>query len=156
MQGRARSRELTRAAADIGDGRALFKVGVKIWRPTACLGARVETIAKREAAAKWVLRGAEQGCGGAYRWLGDCAASGACRIDGVCDLKTARALYERSVQLGDTFGELKLAKLEEKTWEEARNKKLTRVYPTAPPKAWRRAVPPEWVDEAVAGRIGKR
>tara|TARA_B110000977_G_scaffold103030_3_gene134579 strand:- start:208 stop:2124 length:1917 start_codon:yes stop_codon:yes gene_type:complete len=156
VQGRARSRELTRAAADIGDGRALFKVGVKIWRPTACLGARVETIAKREAAAKWVLRGAEQGCGGAYRWLGDCAASGACRIDGVCDLKTARALYERSVQLGDTFGELKLAKLEEKTWEEARNKKLTRVYPTAPPKAWRRAVPPEWVDEAVAGRIGKR
>ena len=30
--------------------------------------------------------------------------------------------------------------------------KVVANYSTAPPEAWRRRVPPEWVDETIAGR----
>ena len=58
---RERARALTRRAAELGDGRAAFRVGVSLWRPTAALGCREETFAAREAAATWVARGAAAG-----------------------------------------------------------------------------------------------
>jgi TPR repeat protein len=149
---RDRARALTRCAAELGDGRAAFRVGVSLWRPTAALGCREETFAAREAAATWVARGAAKGCGAAYAWLGDVAMLGACRLDGVSDDKTARALYARAARLGDAKGARRLAALEEKAWHEAKASGRLRVYPTAPPEAWRRRVPPEWVDETIAGR----
>ena len=149
---RERARALTRRAAELGDGRAAFRVGVSLWRPTAALGCREETFAAREAAATWVARGAAAGCGAAYAWLGDVAMRGACRLDGVSDGTTARALYARAARLGDAKGARRLAALEEKAWSEAKAAGRLRVYPTAPPEAWRRRVPPEWVDETIAGR----
>ena len=149
---RQRARALTRRAAELGDGRAAFRVGVSLWRPTAALGCREETFAAREAAATWAARGAAAGCGAAYAWLGDVAMLGACRLDGVSDEKTARALYARAARLGDAKGARRLAALEEKAWREAKASGRLRVYPTAPPEAWRRRVPPEWVDETIAGR----
>ena len=149
---RERARALMRRAAELGDGRAAFRVGVSLWRPTAALGCREETFAAREAAATWVARGAAAGCGAAYAWLGDVAMRGACRLDGVSDDKTARALYARAARLGDAKGARRLAALEEKAWSEAKAAGRLRVYPTAPPEAWRRRVPPEWVDETIAGR----
>ena len=149
---RERARALMRRAAELGDGRAAFRVGVSLWRPTAALGCREETFAAREAAATWVARGAAKGCGAAYAWLGDVAMLGACRLDGVSDDKTARALYARAARLGDAKGARRLAALEEKAWSEAKAAGRLRVYPTAPPEAWRRRVPPEWVDETIAGR----
>jgi hypothetical protein len=77
---------------------------------------------------------------------------GACRLDGVSDGTTARALYARAARLGDAKGARRLAALEEKAWSEAKAAGRLRVYPTAPPEAWRRRVPPEWVDETIAGR----
>ena len=65
---------------------------------------------------------------------------------------TARALYARAARLGDAKGARRLAALEEKAWSEAKAAGRLRVYPTAPPEAWRRRVPPEWVDETIAGR----
>ena len=149
---RERARALMRRAAELGDGRAAFRVGVSLWRPTAALGCREETFAAREAAATWVARGAAAGCGAAYAWLGDVAMRGACRLDGVSDGTTARALYARAARLGDAKGARRLAALEEKAWSEAKAAGRLRVYPTAPPEAWRRRVPPEWVDETIAGR----
>ena len=149
---RERARALMRRAAELGDGRAAFRVGVSLWRPTAALGCREETFAAREAAATWIARGAAAGCGAAYAWLGDAAKLGACRLDGVSDGKTARALYARAARLGDAKGARRLAALEEKAWSEAKAAGRLRVYPTAPPEAWRRRVPPEWVDETIAGR----
>ena len=99
-----------------------------------------------------MARGAAKGCGAAYAWLGDVAMLGACRLDGVSDDKTARALYARAARLGDAKGARRLAALEEKAWHEAKASGRLRVYPTAPPEAWRRRVPPEWVDETIAGR----
>jgi TPR repeat protein len=143
--------ELMRRAAELGDGRAAFRVGVALWRRTASLGARPETMASRETSARWVARGARDGCAAAYRWLGDAALAGACRLDGVRDPGTARALYERAMRLGDEEGERRLAALEEKAWTDAKAAGSLRVYPTAPPKAWRRKVPSEWLDERIAG-----
>jgi TPR repeat protein len=151
-EARERCETLTRAAAEAGDGRASFRVGVRMWRTTHVLGPREETMAVREEAARWVLRGADVGCGRAYRWLGDVAVSGACRLDSKKDAKTARALYDLAQKFGDRFGAKRLAWLEEKTWCGAKKQGLLRVFPTAPPKAWRRVVPPEWLDEAIAGR----
>ena len=151
-EARERCETLTRAAAEAGDGRASFRVGVRMWRTTHVLGPREETMAVREEAARWVLRGADAGCGGAYRWLGDVAVSGACRLDSKKDAKTARALYDLAQMFGDRFGAKRLAWLEEKTWCGAKKQGLLCVFPTAPPKAWRRVVPPEWLDEAIAGR----
>ena len=146
---RQRARALTRRAAELGDGRAR---SASACRRGADRRARCrEETRGAQAAATWA-RGAAAGCGAAYAWLGDVAMLGACRLDGVSDDKTARALYARAARLGDAKGARRLAALEEKAWREAKASGRLRVYPTAPPEAWRRRVPPEWVDETIAGR----
>ena len=158
----AEARALYRRAADAGDPRASFRVGLDQWAAARALEAEAKdderrrkdpdperALAAKEAAMERVVEAAAVGFGPAWRWLAEVAASG--EGGGAPDPATARRLMENAHACGDAEATRALAVMEEKAHREAAERGEAMLLPTAPPKAWRPGVPPGIVEGGAPG-----